>query len=236
MGRLVLRAVGLLVVVGACATAPKPALAPTDGSLVGLVRELGSGDPVAMVHVEVHAGPGLEALRDATTDDRGLYAINELAPGRYRVRAEFAGAIVEVLDVPVVAGRVVPLDLPFELGRVEPLIINYGDARDGAIVRYGLRRGAVGRGLIEGTVSDAGTRERVAGAVVSAIARDTNDTTQELADDHGRFWFRDLVPGTYTVSATYAMSGHGQIEVQRNGVEVTAGEAVVVPLWIELAE
>ena len=110
------------------------------------------------------------------------------------------------------------------------------DMRRGAIVRYALKHGDVGHGLIEGTVSDAGTRERVPGAVVSAIARGTTNTLQEFADERGRFWFRDLAPGTYTLSAYYSMSGHGQIEVQRNGIEVTGGQAVVVPLWIELAE
>jgi hypothetical protein len=38
------------------------------------------------------------------------------------------------------------------------------------------------------------------------------------------------------VSAYYSISGRGQIEVRRSGIQVAAAEAVVVPLWIELAK
>lgn len=219
----------------ACGGAQRGAPAPTDGTISGLVREVSSGDPVAMVHIELRRAGEATLLRDVTTSDRGLYTLSAVLPGAYDLRAEFAGTVVELRGVPVQAGRVVPLDLPFELGRVEPLIISYGDARDGAITGYALRHGGE-HGVIEGTVSDAGSRERVPGAVVSATARATNETVQELADDQGRFWFRDLAPGVYSLSAYYAMSGHGQIEVQRNGIEVVAGRAVVVPLWVELAQ
>lgn len=220
---------------GGATVAPSP---PLEGGISGLVRELGTGDPVAMAKVEVFdqalgalAAPAVDAR---LSDQRGLYFFNSLPEATYRVRAEFAGSVVEMTDVPVVRGRMVSVDLPFSLGAVEPLLLSYGNARDGAIDRYRPRHAPADRGLIEGTVSDAGTRERVVGAVVTVTPTGTVDARQEVTDDQGRFLFRDLPPATYTVSAYYSVGGRAQIEVQRNGVLVVPAEAVVAPMWIEV--
>ena len=216
--------------------APSP---PLEGGISGLVRETSSGDPVAMARIEVFdqaAGAlAAPAVTPVLSDQRGLYFYPALPPGMYRVRAEFAGAVVEMSNVPVVRGRMLSVDLPFTLGAVVPLRLSYGDARDGEIQRYKPRRASLALGFIEGTVSDAGTRERVIGAVVTATVMGTTDARQELTDEHGRYLFHDVSPGTYTISAYYSVSGHGQIEVQRNSVVVVPAEVVVVPLWIEVS-
>lgn len=217
---------------------PRAPAPPLEGGISGLVRELGTGDPVAMAKIEVFdqalgvlAPPAAPARQ---SDQRGLYFYNSLPEATYRVRAEFAGAVVEMSDVPVVRGRMVSVDLPFTLGAVEPLLLSYGNARDGAIDRYRPRHAPADLGLIEGTVSDAGTRERVVGAVVTVAPTGSVDARQEITDDQGRYLFRDLPPGTYTVSAYYSVGGRAQIEVQRNGVLVVPAEVVVVPMWIEV--
>jgi hypothetical protein len=38
----------------------------------------------------------------------------------------------------------------------------------------------------------------------------------------------------YSISAFYTVSGRGQIEVRRSGIELAGAEAVVVPLFIEM--
>ena len=88
--------------------------------------------------------------------------------------------------------------------------------------------------IIEGTVNDTQTRERVAGAVVTAVAH--GDTEQTITDDQGRYRFPALRPGTYAVSAYYSISGRGQIEVRRGDITVAGAEAVIVPLWIEMMQ
>ena len=81
-------------------------------------------------------------------------------------------------------------------------------------------------------MNDTSTKERVPGAVVTAVTL-AGQTEQTVSDDDGRYRF-DLAPGTYAVSAYYSIGGRGQIEVRRSGIAVAGAEAVSVPLWIEL--
>jgi hypothetical protein len=55
-----------------------------------------------------------------------------------------------------------------------------------------------------------------------------------VSDGFGRYRFEAMMPGTYSISAYYSVSGRAQIEVRRSGIEVGGAEAVVVPLWIEM--
>ena len=89
-----------------------------------------------------------------------------------------------------------------------------------------------GVSIIEGTVNDTSTRGRVPGAVVTAVHGE--QTEQTISDDHGRFRFDGVAPGTYSVSAYYSVGGRGQIEDRRSEIAVAGSEAVLVPLWIEL--
>ena len=79
------------------------------------------------------------------------------------------------------------------------------------------------------------THGRIAGAVITAIGGPRSDTQQTVSDEHGRYRFLALAPGTYAISAYYTVSGHGQIEVRRSEIAVAGAEAVIVPLWLETA-
>jgi carboxypeptidase family protein len=217
----------------ACASRPRVAPAPTTGEIIGLVRDRATGERIALAQLRLRGDAELVA-HAAKSDPEGTYGFTRLRPGRYALTAYFAGDVVEVTNIEVSAGHATPVDIAFELGRVEPLHVDFGDPSAGAIDRYRPRHTTPGKGTIEGTVTDAATRERVTGAVITAIGPRMATTHQTVSDGQGRFVFADLAPGAYSVNAYYAIARRGQIEVLRNGLEVKEGEAVVVPLWIEL--
>lgn len=205
---------------------------PTTGSIAGLARDHDSGDPIAKAEIHIRSD-ATTAQRVTASSDLGLFDVDRLPPGRYRLSAAFAGQPVEVVNIDVRAGEVSTVDLVFTLGRPDPIRIDFGDEAAAAIDRY-RPRGLDGAAVIEGTVNDSATRQRVPGAVVTAVRADAS-TQQTVSDDHGRFRFDALPPGVYSVSAYYSIGGRGQIEVRRSGINVDAAEAVVVPLWIETA-
>jgi hypothetical protein len=215
----------LLVLLAACGAAQHPR--PTTGSLAGLARDHGSGEPVGMASLQLSTG-----LR-ATTDTAGLYAIDHLKPGRYSMVAKFAGQPITIKNIDVQAGEATFVDINFTLGQPDPIIVDYGDPMQGAITRYRPKRDVA---LIEGVVSELQTRERVVGAVVTAIGGPRDETLQTVTDNHGRYKFDTVDPGTYVVSAYYNIGGRGQIEVRRSGIEVERAQGVIVPIWVELTK
>jgi len=219
----------LLVAVG-CA-GPQRSARPTTGGIAGLARDHDTGDPVAKADVRiVTGGPS----RSTVTGDNGLYDIEHLDPGTYSLVAEFAGQPVEVSNIEVRAGQITMVDIVFTLGRPEAIKIDFGNTKASKIERYRPTNAAPQTAIIEGTVSDTATRQRVPGAVVTAvIGDDPNHTQQTVCDDYGRFRFETL-PGTYSVSAYYSVGGRGQIEVRRSNISVAGAEAVHVPLFIEM--
>jgi len=229
------RAVLVVTLVSACGAAPPHRPADTTGAILGLVRDKTTGEPIAMAEVALRRDDGLEKLAATKTTNDGVYDFDALAPGLYSVNVYFAGDGVEVDKIKVVAGRVAPVDVAIDLGQPGPVVvIDYSHSKDGAIDRYKPANASADVGMIEGTVSDATTRERVAGAVVTALGSGVTDAHQAVTDDRGRFVFPDIPPGTYAVSAYYTIQRRGQIEVLRNNVDVKGGEAVVVPLFVEL--
>ncbi len=203
----------------------------TTGAIAGLARDHDSGDPVAKADIRVR-GQGDIQPKVTTSSDRGLYDVDDLKPGRYQLTARFAGQPVDVVNIDVRAGETSYVDIAFTLGRPEPLRHDYGD-KAGEIGRYHPPNLGAGVVIIEGTVNDTSTRERVQGAVVTAVLGER--TEQTISDEHGRFRFDGLAPGSYSISAYYNISGRGQIEVRRSEIQVAGAEAVIVPLWIELA-
>lgn len=226
-------AVTVVLLLAACggATGPTAGRSRTLGAIAGLARDLDSGDPVAKADIRVRAQGDLTP-KVTTTSDRGLYDVDHLAPGRYQLTARFAGQPVDVMNIDVRGGETTYVDIVFTLGRPEPLRVDYGD-KAGEIGRYRPPNLGSSISIIEGTVNDTSTRGRVQGAVVTAVTG--AQTEQTISDEHGRFRFDSVAPGTYSVSAYYSISGRGQIEVRRSEIEVAGAEAVIVPLWIELA-
>jgi hypothetical protein len=213
----------LLVLLVACGAARPARPKPTVGAIAGLARDTKSGESIGMA--EVTAG-----THRTTTNPQGLYDIDGLAPGTYTVVGRFADQPVTVKNVPVTAGIATYVDLPFTLGEVTPIEIDFGDPRAGEIQYF-----TTATPRIEGTVAEAGTRERVVGAVVTAARGPEYETLQTVTDDNGRYRFDQVMPGTYAVSAYYSIGGRAQIEVRRSDIEVKAEQGVLVPLWIELS-
>jgi hypothetical protein len=222
------------VVVAACGAAQQHP-APKDGSIAGVARDHDSGEVIAHAGLSVRAS-GEMAARKASSDAQGAFAFDHLPPGRYDLSASFAGQPVSVDNIAVTAGRTAVVDVTFTLGRPDPITVDFGNPKEGAIDRYHPKNHAQATGVIEGTVSDAGSRERVAGAVITASRGHDTDALQGVTDDQGRFKFDDVVPGTYVVSAYYSIAGHGQIEQRRSDIAVAGGEGVIVPLFIELRQ
>jgi hypothetical protein len=218
----------VVALVAACA-APQRPQRPTEGVVAGLARDHDTGDPVA--HAQIRLTAAGRAPRMTTSNDRGQYLLERVAPGTYQVHAVFAGQPIDVRNVLVSPGQTSYVDVVFTLGRPEPLRDDYSD-RATQIERYHPSGLAASIAAIEGTVADAHTRERVPGAVVTAVG-DTG-TEQTLSDDQGRYRFDGLAPGTYTISAYYSVGGHAQIEVRRADIAIAGAEAVSVPLWLEL--
>jgi hypothetical protein len=224
----------VLVVLGACgALTPQPAR-PTTGSIAGLARDRDSGDPIAKAAIVVQAQGSMKRIA-TVSDGTGGYHIDKLPPGRYSLEARFAGQPVDVANIDVRAGDEAVVDLTFTLGAPDPVHVDFGDARQGAIDRYRPKHLAPTVAIIEGTVTDSATHDRIAGAVVTVVRPPNTAAEQTSSDDQGRYHFDNLPPGTYTVSAYYSIAGRGQIEVRRSDISVNAAEAVVVPLWVEVA-
>lgn len=223
----------LVLTVAGCAASATATHGPhraTTGTLVGLARDHDSGDPVALADISLRGGT-IDHLR-TQSNDQGAYEIKALPPGKYQLLAQFAGQPFEVTNIEIRANEVTHVDLVFTLGHPDPIRVDYGDPKQSQIDRYRPASLSQSVAMIEGTVNDLSTRERVPGAVVTAVMG--GRTEQTVSDDDGRYRFVDLPPGTYAISAYYSIGGRGQIEFRRSDISVSGAEAVVVPLWIEL--
>lgn len=233
MVRIIAVCVVVLAACGGKGEDTTPGRAKLEAAILGLARDSHTGEPVAMAEIEIE---GPEA-RKTSTNKSGLYTIDGLAAGTYTLNGVFAGQPIRVTKIDVRDGEAVYVDLMFTLGDPQPLSVVYGD-KSAEIRRYQPKSIQPSAIIIEGTVSDLATRERVAGAVVTAIYKDAAKqlhTEQTITDDHGRYRFENIPPGAYTISAYYSISGRAQVEMQR-GVEVMATEAVIVPLVVELSK
>ena len=79
-------------------------------------------------------------------------------------------------------------------------------------------------GTIEGTVYDGNTNAPMVGADVRIFGTDERQTT----DTEGKFWFIEMVPGTYTVSITHEMYD----TPTETDIAVTAGHTTQVTLYL----
>jgi len=208
---------------------------PNEGAIAGVARDHDSGEVVAKAEIHVRL-EGVMRDRGATSDGKGGYQIDHLPPGRYSLSASFAGQPINIDHIDVESGKTAVVDLTFTLGKPDPIMVDFGNAKEGAIDRYHPAHHAADTGLIEGTITDSGTRERVPGAVVTASLGGTPEALQAVSDDQGRYRFDRVPPGTYVVSAYYSIGGRGQIEIRRSDIVVAGGEGVIVPIWVEIAK
>jgi hypothetical protein len=210
----------LLVALAACGaghhdTRPRPTL----GLITGLTRDKASGDYLEGAAIEV----GGHAVM---TDKVGHYEVDGLKPGIYTLVGRYGEQPVTIRNIDVGAGEATYVDITFG-GDAAPISYDYRNARETEIERFTT---LVPR--IEGTVSDAASRARVPGAVVTATG---GDTLQTVTDDDGRYRFDQVQPGSYAISAYYSIGDRAQIEVRRSDIPVGPREGVRVPLFIEMS-
>lgn len=233
-----MRSLAVLAAVCACGATTTPHR-PTTGAIAGLARDHASGERIAKAELRLRADGELASSRLVISDASGQYEFPRLRPGRYSLTALFAGQPIDVEHIDVHAGDTTIVDVTFTLGLPDPVRIEFNDARAGAIDRYRPQQLAATASIIEGTVSDLGTRGAVIGAVVTATGPGDGpvaSTLQTVSDDRGRYRFDAVTPGTYIVSAYYSIDGRGQLEVRRSDIHVAGAEAVIVPLWVEIAK
>jgi hypothetical protein len=226
----------VLALTASCGGTQKKSHVATDGIVLGITRDIDSGDPIALATILIRRQG--ETFNQATkSSDRGLYQFYKLGPGRYNAMASFAGQTITVNDVVVVAGEAVAVDFPFSLANPSHLTLSYGNGLDSAIFRFHPKNTTQQTARIEGTLSDNNSRGRVIGAAISLIPDDgAANLQQTVTDEYGQFSFDDVRPGTYSLSSYYALQGRGQVELRRSGITVAAGEGVRVPLWVEVSK
>jgi Carboxypeptidase regulatory-like domain len=223
------RAAVLVLALSACH--PAHPRRPTTGAIAGLVLDQGSGQPIAMAALAL-ARDGQLTPTLGKSGPGGAYRFPRLAPGRYALTASYAGVLVQTSGIRVHAGHTTEVDARLVLGTPGSIHVDFGDPHEGDVHRFHPPHADPRRGLLEGTVSDVATREAIVGTVVTATSPAVSQAIQVITDDHGRFRFGDLPPGTYAVSAYYTVAGHATIEVKHE-VAVHGGEGVSMPLFIE---
>jgi hypothetical protein len=97
-----------------------------------------------------------------------------------------------------------------------------------------LQAPAAGKLTLQGRVVKVGTSEGVAHAriVVAKVGGQVSDYRAGIADDGGRFAFRDLTAGTYRIYAEredYLQAEHGQRPGSASGVPVALAEGNIAP-------
>ena len=218
-----------LIVLAACHGATPPTAKPiVPGMIAGLVRHAHTGEAVERAIVVVRRPGEIAPLRHFS-DDNGAFMIADLPPGHYDVVAYVDQLAIGERADDVRAGQMVGLDFTVRHD-LDPPDLNAPGAP--SLWRYRPPGADPTTGVIAGTVADL-RFQRVAVAVVTVTVSGTVDAQQTVTDGHGRFELRDLAPGSYDVSAEYAVLRRGQIEVRRSRVIVAGGEVVVVPLWLD---
>ena len=213
----------LLAACGSAAHSARVGRGANEGAIAGLARDTESGDPIGSADIVVKGPtPGT-----TTSGGDGLFALDPLRAGRYTLVGTYAGQSVTIKNVDVAPGEPTFVDVNFALGKPGPVTIDFNDPALGEVTHYRSKHGPI----IEGSVVEAGSHSRIAGAVVTATTG--ADTLQTVSDDNGRYRFDSVTPGTYVVSAYYSVSGRAQIEVRRAGIVVAANDGVIVPLAIE---
>jgi hypothetical protein len=217
------------VALAACAHKPAASKrAPGPGAIAGLVRAADTGAGIEGARVVLRR-PGSVAPVHGDSDASGAYYISGLPPGRYVVTAYAAESKIGEQAVDVGNDRVTSLD--FAAGARDAAAIQLNTPSAAPLWRYRPVGADPRSGTIEGTVADL-RQARLPATVVSVIKNGTIEAELVVTDDRGRYTVENLAPGVYTVVASYAVITRAQIEVRRQ-VEVTGGEVVVVPLWLE---
>lgn len=199
---------------------------PTTGDITGLAWDQDSGNALAGVKVEIASRSGMSA-------PGGLFDVDKIPPGTYTLKGTFRGQTSLDKDLVIKAGDTTFAKLPFKLAHEDLKVVVEEPARLSEITRYHPANVGPTGAQIEGVVIDTLSHKTVEGAVINIVAADKS-TQQMVSDEHGHYKFENVAPGTYAISAYYSVTSRGQIEVRRSDIPVAGGEAVVVPLLVEL--
>lgn len=223
----------LFALVGLVSACPRgaPATPATGGMIAGMVRDAQTGAGVGDAVIVLRRPGEIAPVQDRSNGD-GAFMIPALPPGSYHVAAYLHQRTIGERDVVVRTGALAGVDFTVPTAGAIGPDLNAPGAPE--LWRFRAPGADPATGTIEGTVADAVRNERLRGAVVTVNRTGTYDTYPAIADEQGRYRVGDLPPGSYDVSANYAVVRRGALEVRRNRVEVAGGETVVVPLWLEV--
>lgn len=153
------------------------------------------GRPLGGMTIDAR-GPGGRSA-DTTSDDKGMWTLGPLKPGKWRIVVKLPGYLPQSRDVDVPASRA-------------PGVTSVRD------VRIELARGA----LVGGTVRDR-RGQRAAGARITVKRADgTGEPIEGIADGQGGFLLRDAPTGELIISAQYGDAGGSTQATIRPGAEV----------------
>lgn len=165
------------------------------GQVEGVLLDDDSGKPLGGMTIDAR-GPGGRTA-DATSDDKGLWKLGPLRPGKWRIEAKLPGYLPQSRDVDVPVSRA-------------PGTTSVRD------IRIELARGA----LVGGTVRDR-RGQRAAGARITVRRADgTGEPLEGIADGQGEFLLRDAPTGELVISASYGDAGGSTRATIRPGAEV----------------
>ena len=89
----------------------------TAGAITGVVVDLGSGEPLPGIIIEV-TSRSLLGKRAAFTDERGAYKITELPPGAYTVRFHYDRLTVKRTGIVVGVQKATPVFQAIDTGAI----------------------------------------------------------------------------------------------------------------------
>jgi len=194
------------------------------GAIVGTVLD-DHGDPAFQATVDVmrwtvtDGSAALETVQSQQTDDRGMYRVSRLPPGRYVVRAiPDERATLDAGGNPLTMGYA-PVFHPSSpsISGAVVITVGLGDERSSVDIQLAL----VPRTRVAGVVVDADGKPASAAVELVDHALPGADVVVQSAhtDDNGRFAFEGVAPGAYTVEAStgtqHEMAFHGRISLKK---------------------
>jgi hypothetical protein len=228
------RTLASLIALAACGgrapapTGPDPA---KTAALGGVVADRGSRETLSFATVV--AAPASDddpaAATTATTDGNGRFRMAGLAPGAYDVHVYYADAAVRWRQLHLAAGDDVALAIEINAapgGAPAEMTTATGGGTT-------VSSGAHGHGRITGRIVDEVNGEPVEGATISAtLGARTTGARIAIADEGGYFRLAGLPAGSYRLSVYYRLVAYGDLELQINGIDVSAGKATDVPIRV----
>lgn len=193
------------------------ALTPYSAIEGNVVDEFGEPAPNVSIHLSqlqyaggrrrlVSIGGSADASPQNITDDQGHFRIGGLMPGAYYVEA-LAGAFAD----PSAAGGFAVTFYPGTQDPSAAQIVTVGPDKDALNIAFSLVPARTA--TVSGMLVDAGSGS-VAGGNLILMPSEREGATlvimvRSVADQAGRFTFRNLPPGTYTIQAFGAPVGTG---------------------------